>query len=49
MITSWNELTTQIESADDTPSSCAMVGRATLQILPSITDRKIPHQSDATA
>ena len=49
MITSWKALTTHIESADETPSCCAIVGRATLQILPSTTDRNMPQKMDIIA
>jgi hypothetical protein len=36
-------LTTQIESADETPSSWAIVGSATLAIVPSSTDSATPN------
>ena len=49
MITSWKALTTHIESADETPNCDAMVGRATLHMLPSTTDRNIPQKMDITA
>jgi len=49
MITSWKALTIQMESDGDTPRRRAMVGRATLQMVPSITERKRPQNVVITA
>ena len=49
IMTSWNALTIQMESDEDTCNWRAMVGNATLQIVPSITVRNKPDRMAAIA
>lgn len=48
-MTSWKALTIHMESDDGMSSSEAMLGRATLHIVPSRTERKSPQNVAAMA
>ena len=49
MITSWKAFTIQMESDGDISRRKAMVGKATLQMVPSRTDRNRPQNVVITA